>query len=169
MSRKIRHGKGLLVALSLLAVLCGVLVLTAGPLGAEPTSPDLEQLMSQTGLKYSQTAPTVWVVPFDGDSGRRFEVFVTYNDDGRLYALIFTTVVDRADGYQYGREVLAEALKISNDIPGCKLVLDQDYGDIDCQSEQFMENLTTASLIRHIELVAAMADKYYKMLNDLAK
>lgn len=133
-------------------------------------APQLADLMPQTGLKYSalEGQADTWRVPFDGRDGKNIDVFVTYNDDNKQFALIFATVVDREDKFSFNVEVLTEAMKLSNDYPGMKFVLDEDHGDIDCQSEVYMATITAESLGMYINLVASMSDEHKARLNELA-
>lgn len=151
----------------LVAVLAAILLLSAGAFAQEK---NLGDLLKETGLKYSalEGQADSWRVPFDAKEGATMDVFVTYNDDKRQFALIFATVVDREDNYSYGREVLVEAMKLNNDFPGVKFVLDEKHGDIDCQTEVYMTTITTESLAMYVNLVASMADENAAKLQQLA-
>ena len=131
---------------------------------------NLGDLLKATGLKYNalEGQTDSWRVPFDAKEGKALDVFVTYNDDKKQFALIFATVVDREDNYAYGREVLAECMKLNNDFPGIKFVLDEKHGDIDCQTEVYMSTITAESLTMYINLVASMGDDHSAKLNQLA-
>jgi hypothetical protein len=149
------------------ALLAGLLFATAG---AFADAPDLGALLQATGLKYSalEGQENSWRVPFEGEGGKTLDVFVTYNDDKKQFALIFATVVDREDNYDFGREVLAECMKLNNDFPGVKFVLDGKHGDIDCQTEVYMSTITAESLGMYINLVASMSNENSAKLNQLA-
>lgn len=132
---------------------------------------DLKTLMEETGLK-SRTLETVeasWVVPFESSTGKEFDVYVTYANDRRDFALIFTTVVDGEDGEVFGQPLLSQALKLSNDYTGVKFAYDQKYGDLDCQAEVYLGAgaVTAAELKRYINAVADVADTCRADLNAL--
>lgn len=144
-------------------------VLLAGTAGlAEDKS--LGDLLKATGLKHTalEGQENSWRVPFEGEGGKNLDVFVTYNDDKKQFALIFATVVDREDGFAYNRETLAECMKLNNDYPGVKFVLDEKHGDIDCQTEVYMSTITSETLAMFINLVASMGDENAPKLNQLA-
>jgi len=149
------------------ALLAGLL-LTATAGFAE--NPDLGELLKATGLKHTalEGQEDSWRVPFEGDNGKTLEVYVTYNDEKKQFALIFATVVDREDNYVYSREVLVECMKLNNDYPGVKFVLDEKHGDLDCQTEAYMGTITAESLGMYINLVASMANENMAKLNQLA-
>jgi hypothetical protein len=65
--------------------------------------------------------------------------------------------------------VLAEAMKLNNDWPGVKLVYDDDFGDIDCQTEVHLTNgtVTPEELAFHIQMVAARAEQAANQLKGL--
>lgn len=144
------------------------LLLTAAAGLAEDKS--LADVLKATGLKYSalEGQENSWRVPFEGQGGKNLDVFITYNDDKKQFALIFATVVDREDNFAYNRETLAECMKLNNDFPGIKFVLDEKHGDIDCQTEVYMSTITTESLAMYINLVASMGDEHAAKLNQLA-
>lgn len=129
----------------------------------------LKALLDKTGLKYKPLDEESWIVPFDAKEGKTLDVYLTYNDSNRKFALIFSTVVDKEDKYAYGKDVLAEAMKLNNDYPGVKFCLDADHGDIDVQSEVLMQTLTPEVLAMYVNLVAQMADDNTKKLNELAR
>lgn len=146
------------------------LLLLSAPSQAQGTA-DLATLMEQTGLKSKLLGNTTdsWSVPFESKSGGTFEVYVTYSNDRKDFALIFTTVVDGPEGQTYGSALLTEALKLSNDYTGVKFVYDQKYGDIDCQAEVFLgEGCVTAEELKmYINAVANVADTTRAQLNAL--
>jgi hypothetical protein len=150
----------------ILIVLAAILVLTAGA----HAEGNLADLLKATGLKYSalEGVEDSWRVPFDAKGGKTLDVFVTYNDDKKHFALIFATVVDREDNYVYNRDTLVKAMKLNNDFPGIKFVLDEKNGDIDCQTEVYMQTITAESLTMYINLVASMGDDNMAELNQLA-
>lgn len=153
-----------LVVIALLAGL--LLAATAG----FAQNKDLGELLKATGLKHSalEGQEDSWRVPFESDDGKTLDVYLTYNDDKKQFALIFATVVDREDNYVYNREVLVECMKLNNDYPGVKFVLDEKHGDIDCQAEAYMETLTAESLGMYLNLVASMGNENMAKLNQLA-
>jgi hypothetical protein len=157
-----RHHR--LVGIALLAGL--LLAATAG----FAQNQDLGELLKATGLKHTalEGQDNSWRVPFEGEAGKTLEVYVTYNDDKKQFALIFATVVDREDNYVFSREVLVECMKLNNDYPGVKFVLDEKHGDIDCQTEAYMGTITAESLGMYINLVASMANENMAKLNQLA-
>lgn len=132
---------------------------------------DLSSLMEGTGLKFQAlgTASDSWSVPFESRSGEQFEVYVTYANDRKEFALIFTTVVDGPEGATFNQALLAEALKLSNDYTGVKFAYDQKYGDVDCQAEVYLGSgaVTPAELKRYINAVADVADACRADLNAL--
>ena len=138
--------------------------------GAYAQGKDLASLLKATGLKHTalEGVEDSWRVPFDAAGGKTLDVFVTYNDDKKHFALIFATVVDREANYAYNRDVLVKAMKLNNDFPGIKFVLDEKNGDIDCQTEVYMETITVESLTMYINLVASMGDENMAELNRLA-
>jgi len=154
-------------------VVCVLMVVAATLLvsaGAFADGQDLGALLKATGLKYSalEGVADSWRVPFDAKEGKTLDVFVTYNDDKKHFALIFATVVDREDNYAYNRDLLAAAMKLNNDLPGIKFVLDQKNGDIDCQTEVYMATITAESLAMYINLVASIGDENMADLTKLA-
>lgn len=128
----------------------------------------LEALMNATGLKVEKLEADIWKVPFGGDNAETLEVYVTYNNEKEIGALVFCTVVDRDEDFQFNREVLARALMISNDQPFVKLVLDAEHGDLDCQTEAYMPTLTAEALKMYVDTVAAVSSQYRAELNQLA-
>ena len=157
-----RHRGGRIVA-----VLAAALFVSAAGFAQEK---NLGELLKATGLKYSalEGQEDSWRVPFDAQGGKTLNTLVTYNDDKKQFALIFATVVDRTDGYSFNRDVLAECMKLNNDYPGMKFVLDEKHGDIDCQTEVYMSTITAEALGMYINLVASMADGHMAKLNELA-
>lgn len=147
--------------------LAAVLLLASGAWAQAKT---LEALVKQTGLKFTplEGAEDSWVFPFETEGDDTLNVYVTYNDEKKRFALLFSTVVDKEDNYVYGREVLAAAMQLSNDYPGMKFVLDGENGDIDCQAEVLMDTITAESLTMYINLVASMADDNAAELNRIA-
>lgn len=149
------------------ALLAGLL-LTASAGFAQ--NPDLGALLKATGLKYSalENVEDSWRVPFEGEEGKALDVFLTYNDEKKQFALIFATVVDREENHGFNRDVLAECMKLNNDYPGVKFVLDEKHGDIDCQTEAYMSTITAESLAMYLNLVASMTSEHAAKLNQLA-
>jgi hypothetical protein len=149
-----------------LVVLAAILLLAA----AAHAENNLADMLKASGLKYSalEGVEDSWRVPFDAHGGKTLDVFVTYNDDKKHFALIFATVVDREDNYVYNRDVLVKAMKLNNDFPGIKFVLDEKNGDIDCQTEVYMQTITAESLAMYVNLVASMGDENSAELNRLA-
>jgi hypothetical protein len=150
----------LVAVIALTTALCSVWAQEADPLGA---------MIAKSGLKFRELEKGSWVVPFDAGEGKTMDVYVTYNNEKKKFAMIFTTVVDKEDNYAFSKEILLEAMKLNNDYPACKFCLDAANGDIDCQSEVYMATLTPESLDMHINLVAALADENSKKLNELAR
>ncbi len=136
---------------------------------AEDQPKDLGALLKATGLKYSEVkAGESWRIPFDLNNGQTLDVFLAYNNEKKHFALIFATIVDREDNFVFNREVLAEAMRLNNDLPGIKFVLDEKNGDIDCQTEIWMKTITAESLEMYINLVAAVVDENIAKFNQLA-
>lgn len=129
----------------------------------------LKVVLDKTGLKYKKLDDESWIVPFDAKDGKTLDVYVTYNDSNRKFALVFSTVVDKEDNFNYPKEVLVEAMKLNNDFPGVKFCLDIEHGDIDVQTEALMQTLTPEVLAMYVNLVAQMADDNAKKLNDLVR
>lgn len=129
----------------------------------------LKTMLEKTQLKSRALDDTSWIVPFDAKDGGNIDVYVTYNNEKRKFAMIFATVVDKDDKFDFGKDVLVEAMKLNNDYPACKFCLDYDHGDIDCQSEVLMSTLTPETLDMHINLVAALADEQGPKLKDLVR
>jgi len=155
------------------ALLAGVLSMSAGSaLAAEEEAVKgnpLKALLEKTGLKFSAIDEESWRASFEGKDGKVINVFITYNNEKKKFAMIFTTVVDKDDKYEYGVEVLTECMKLNNDFPACKFCLDYDNGDIDCQTELLLSTLTPEALAMHINLVAALADEHSEKLNSLVR
>jgi hypothetical protein len=149
----------------IIMALAALLMLSAGAYAQ-----DLAGLMKATGLKYTalEGIEDSWRVPFDAEGGKTLDVFVTYNDDKKHFALIFATVVDREDNYVYNRDVLAKSMKLNNDLSGVKFVLDEKNGDIDCQTEVYMPTITAESLAMFINLIASVGDENTAELSQLA-
>ncbi len=163
-------GKITLGALVLTAVLAGALILLHGSVIAQDEDANpLKDLLEKTDLKLRPLDDESWIVPFDADDGSTFDVYVTYNNDKKKFAIIFATVVDKEDKFEFSREVLEACMKLNNDYPASKFCLDYDHGDIDCQSEVYMATLTPESLFMHINLVAALADEQAANLRLLVK
>jgi len=148
-------------------------LLTAGTTFADSSSPDADPLgtaVEKCGLKCERLADqTAWKVPFDAKEQGTLNVYVTYNDDKRQYALIFATVVHKTKDFEYSREVLEECMKINSDIPGFKFCLDYSHGDLDCQAELLMSTLTPESLKHHLSLVASMSQQHGPKLRGMAQ
>lgn len=162
---KSRQGRIAVAVLVGTAVLAGVLALLACQVQAQDENP-LKTVLDKTGLKYKKLDDTSWIVPFDAKDDKSLDVYVTYNDDKKKFALIFATVVDKDDNFEFGKDVLLEAMKLNNDFPGVKFCADVDHGDIDVQSEVLMTTLTPEVLSMYINLVAQMADDNSQKLNE---
>lgn len=141
----------------------------AAPAAAAEVNNPLKDLLDKTGLKYKKLDDESWIVPFDAKEGETLDVYLTYNDSNRKFALVFSTVVDKEDNYNFPKEALVEAMKLNNDFPGVKFCLDIDHGDIDVQTEALMQTLTPETLTMFVNLVAQMADDNAKKLNDLVR
>jgi hypothetical protein len=167
--RHSQHGRIAVAAAVAVAVLLGATATFICSVWAQD-QPDLGLLLeelSQDGLKYRKLDDTTWIVPFEGDDDLTVNVFVTYNNDKKSFALLFATVVDKDDKFDYNLDVLLECMKLNNDYPGVKFCLDYDNGDLDCQSEVLMKTITAESLETHINLVAALANTSHTKLNNL--
>ena len=161
-------------AMRILVLILAALMLTGASARAdedEKASTDLAELMPACGLKYSvnKDLPNVWIVPFDTTAGGTMDVYVTYNDDGKAFALVFATLVDEEPSYTFSRELLLEAMKFNNDWPGVKLVYDAEHGDIDCQTEVYLKGgtVTPEVLADLINNLAARADEVQARLQAL--
>ncbi|HOX27054.1 MAG TPA: hypothetical protein PLL30_15145 [Candidatus Krumholzibacteria bacterium] len=130
----------------------------------------LKDLLDQTGLVWSPVEQSVdsWRVPYESSDGRGpVEVFLTYNDDSRQFALLFATVVDRPEYFDFGKDVLVECMRLNNDYSGVKFCLDARYGDIDCQTELLMSALDAETLALSLERVADLADQHRARLDGM--
>lgn len=161
-------------AMRLLLLIVAALVFTGAAAQAdedEKASTSLADLMPATGLKFTvpKEVPDVWIVPFDTSNGGTLEVYVTYNDEGKAFALIFATLVDEKVSYTPSRELLLEAMKFNNDWPGVKLVYDAEHGDVDCQTEVYLKKgtVTPEVLADMINNLAARADEVQPKLQQL--
>lgn len=148
--------------------MAGLLALLVCQVQAQDDNP-LKTILDKTELKYKKLDDNSWIVPFDAKDDKSLDVYVTYNDDKRKFALIFATIVDKEDKFNFDKEVLLEGMKLNNDFPGVKFCADVDHGDIDVQSEVLMTILTPEVLSMYINLVAQMADDHSKDLNDLVR
>lgn len=150
--------------------LLGFLIFALAPFAAhaQPQG-DLAYLLQQTGLKYSAVPDQSdsWVVPFDGSDGKPLREYVSYSNDKRKFAMIFIQVVDREPHHVFSRAMLTKAMELNNDRPGTKFVLDDDNGDIDCQTEVYLPTATPAELKMALNNVASTADKYGAELKGL--
>ena len=169
MLKRSRRGKMVVAAVVLAAVLIGALGMLVRSVWAEGEK-DLGQLLQQSGLKFRKLDKDAgWVVPFDAGGGKTVNVLITYTSNKKKFAMIFATVVDKDDKYEYGKDVLLEAMKLNNQATGCKFCLDYDNGDIDCQSEVYMATLTPETLDLYVNLVAQTANEDGQKLSALVK
>lgn len=145
-----------------------VLGVRAPGVGAQQTV-DLSALLQQTGLKYSAVPKTenAWKVPYDDGKGGTIDEYITYSNAKDDFALIFVTVVDRPPHYVFSTALLTRAMELNNDEVGVKFVLDDEYGDIDCQREVYLPTATAASLKMEMNLVAREAEDEWKELNGM--
>lgn len=164
-TRRGRIAVALVVGAAIVLGAAAVLVCSAQ---AQDDNP-LKALLDKSGLKYTKLDDESWIVPFDAEGGNTLNVYVTYNDDKKRFALIFSTVVDKDDNFSYGKDLLQEAMKLNNDFAGIKFCLDAEHGDIDCQSEVLMSTLNAEVLSMYINMVAEKADTYSKKLNELVR
>lgn len=149
-------------------------VLLGGSLawGQDPKPDNLQEVLAGTGLSWQAIEEGVdsWRVSFqDSAETGSIDVYLTYNDDNRRYALIFSTVVDEAPEYIYSQDILAECMKLNNLYPGIKFCLDFANGDIDCQNESLMSTLTSESLSLQLDRVASFVDEYGPTLRAMAE
>lgn len=167
-----KHGQRRRVVLGVIALVAVAATigacLTLGSVSAQEDNP-LKDMLAKTNLKNRALDNESWVVPFDGKGGESIDVYVTYNNEKHRFAMIFATVVDKEDKYDYDKDILLECMKLNNDYPACKFCLDYDHGDIDCQTEVLMSTLTPESLAMHINLIAAMADEQKDELRKLVR
>ena len=169
MSKQSRKGRVVVGAIVVGGLVLGGLALLACSVSAQGEK-DLGQLLKQSGLKYQALEDDAgWAVQMDTGGAEPTTVLLTYGDKEKTFALIFSTVVDKDDKFDYGKELLVECMKLNNDINYCKLCLDFDNGDIDCQGEQYMSVLTSDLLVKYIKVVAATAAENRENLNNLAK
>lgn len=153
------------VALAAMAAAVG-LGLSHSSVAADGDNP-LKDMLGKTNLKSRALDNESWVVPFDGKDGEGIDVYVTYNNEKRRFAMVFATAVDKEDKFDFDKDILLECMKLNNDYPACKFCLDYDHGDIDCQTEVLMSTLTPESLAMHINLIAAMVDEQKAELRKL--
>lgn len=165
---KDRRGRITVAVLVGAAFLAGAATLLVRQAQAQDDNP-LKTMLDKSGLKYKKLDDTSWIVPFDAKDDKSLDVYVTYNDDKKKFALIFSTVVDKDDNFDFGKDVLLEAMKLNNDYPGVKFCVDVDHGDLDVQSEVLMSTLTPEVLSTYINLVAQMTDDNSKKLNELVR
>lgn len=144
-----------------------ILVMALWAPAAPASGVDLGALLQQTGLNYSSVQTDVWVVPFDNGSNGTMKEYVLYSNDKEDYALIFVTVVDRPPHYVFSDALLTQAMKLNNDKVGIKFVLDDKYGDIDCQTEVYLPTATPASLKLAMDDVASEAAAEWQLFNKL--
>lgn len=135
-----------------------LMLLLAPGAGAAGEAPDLERLLQETGLKYRTLSPEAFAIPFEARDGRSIEVYLTWWDSDRDFALLFTTVLDLEDQHAFTPDLMREALQLNNGHPTAKFVIDADRGDLDCQTELDATTLTAESLKKHLDLLAAVAD-----------
>jgi hypothetical protein len=131
------------------------------------TDDRLANLMQETDLKFKVLNEYSYLVPFETDNNGQIDVYVTYNNEEKDFALIYTTLLDYEDGHEFRPEVAYRALKINNDYPAVKLCLDTSHGDLDAQTEQYMRTLDAQALSLHINMIAAIADRFMTELSDL--
>jgi hypothetical protein len=139
----------------------------------QTTAPgDLKEVLAGTGLTWEviEEGVDTWRVSYrDGAGTGTIDVYVTYNDDNRRYALIFANVVDEAPEHSYGQDILTECMKLNNLYPGVKFCLDFANGDIDCQNESLMSTLTSKSLSMQLDRVASIADEFGPALRAMSE
>ena len=170
MNKRLPNRRLVLSILALAAVAAGAAAFFVhGAMAAEGDANPLKALLEKTALKNRSLDDESWVVPFDAKDGGTIDVYVTYNNEKKKFAMVFATVVDKSDKYDYPKEILQECMKLNNDYPACKFCLDYDHGDIDCQSEVLMSTLTSEALDMHINLVAALADEQGAKLKAMVK
>lgn len=131
------------------------------------TEDRLANLIQQTDLKFKVLDPHSYLVPFETDARDRINVYVTYRSEKKEFALMYTTLLDYEDDHEFRPQVLSRALRINNDYAGVKLCLDPERGDLDGQMELYMPTLDAESLSLHINMIAAIADKFMPELSDL--
>lgn len=151
-----------------IAVMCLALtMLSLGSVSAQDADP-LLSLLEKSGLKFDNLEKDSWTVPFAAKDNKTLKVFVTHSNEDKLFVLMFTTVVDREPDFVFNRDVLRECMKLNNDYPAIKFVLDEKEGDLDCQAEAYMSILTPEALALYINSVASLADENAAKLNQLA-
>ena len=151
------------------AVMCVVAGSLAMPARADDEDP-LQAMLDQTDLKYRVLDENSYIVPFEiegADEDETLDVFLTYNNDEKKFALMFCTILDYEDGHDFRPETMLRALRINNDFPAIKLCIDADNGDLDCQAEVYMRTLDAESLDMYINFVASMATKFAEELHAL--
>jgi len=168
MSKHGQRRRVVIVSATLVALAAVIGAFNLTTVSAQGDNP-LKDLLAKTTLKNRALDNESWVVPFDGKDGESIDVYVTYNNEKRKFAMVFATVVDKEDKFDFDKDVLLECMKLNNDYPACKFCLDYDHGDIDCQTEVLMATLTPESLAMHINLIAAMVDEQKAELRKLVR
>lgn len=164
MMQMITTRKALLICLMALVLAAGL------ALAQEPAQePDpLAKLVATCGLEVTKLADDAWNIPFDVGKDKPLNVIVSYHDDEKKFALIFTTVVDRKDNFQFNQNVLQECMKLNGEYPVAKFSLDPPAGNLDCEIQTYIPALTAETLRLYASFVASIADENRAKLEQLA-
>jgi len=141
--------------------------LAAGTAMAQEQDP-LGKLLGTCGLEVTKMADDAWNIPFDVGKDKPLNVIVSYHDDEKKFALIYTTVVDRKDNFQFNQKVLQECMKLNGEYPVAKFSLDPPAGNIDCEIQTYVPGLTADELKLYCSFVASIADDNKANLEQLA-
>lgn len=151
---------------TVLACLLGM-ALAVGTAVAQEQDP-LGKLLAACGLEVTKMADDAWNIPFDVGKDKPLDVIVSYHDDEKKFALIYTTVVDRKDNFQFNQKVLQECMKLNGEYPVAKFSLDPPAGNIDCEIQTYVPSLTADELKLYCSFVASIADDNKANLEQLA-
>jgi hypothetical protein len=141
----------------LLAALCAAfMVIGAAPVRAQQDSARIEQMLKETGFKFTTHNPTTWSIDFDRKNLGKFKVIMSTGSD----ILVTFAILAKKANINKSPKMMDTLLSANHEYDYVKVGLDKD-GDMFVRIDTLMRTLDSRALKDVINQVANASEEVF--------
>lgn len=119
------------------------------------------QLLEESGYNYSKSSDDVWVIPYNGNNLKEFNVVTVLEQ----HLIVLVVIVAEKPQVKLSQEMMARALRLNEEFDRVKIGISES-GNLFVRTDLSLRILDGRELKENIEQIAAAADETYMALKS---
>lgn len=119
------------------------------------------QLLEESGYNYSKSSDDVWVIPYNGNNLKEFNVVTVLEQ----HLIVLVVIVAEKPQVKLSQEMMARALRLNEEFDRVKIGISES-GNLFVRTDLSLRILDGRELKENIEQIAAAADESWQALKQ---